>query len=229
VLRADRVDVWRIDADSPSDAFDAPPAWLSADERERADRFLSESARCTFVGVRSALRNILGRYVSRSPYALRFSYDQRGKPSLVGPEPLHFNVSHSGAAAVVAVASKRVGIDLEELRSVPPDVAAEALADEERECVHAAADGVASFFAHWTLKEAYLKGTGYGLSVPLSSVRVTPGELQHIGGFHVANLDVRDGFAAAIAVESGGRRHEPFPSIRLLDWVLSERAAAKAS
>jgi 4'-phosphopantetheinyl transferase len=229
VLRADRVDVWRIDADPRSAAFDARPAWLSADERERAGRFLSESARRTFVGVRSALRDILGRYVSRSPYALRFSYDRRGKPSLVGPEQLHFNVSHSGAAAVVAVASRRVGIDIEELRPVPPDVAAEALADAERECVHAAADGVASFYAHWTLKEAYLKGAGYGLSVPLSSVRVTPGDVQHIDGFHVANVDVRDGFAAAIAVESGGGRHEPFPSIRLLDWASSEPAAAKAS
>ncbi len=229
MLRADRVDVWRIDVDSRSDAFGAPPAWLSADERERADRFLSESARRTFVGVRSALRDILARYVSRSPSALRFSYDRRGKPSLIGHEQPRFNVAHSGAAAVVAVASRRVGIDIEELRSVPPEVAAEALADEERERVHAAADGVASFYAHWTLKEAYLKGAGYGLSVPLSSVRVTPGELQHIGGFQVANLDVGDGFAAAIAVESKGGRREKFPSIRLLDWAPAEAAAVKAS
>jgi len=227
VLRADRVDVWRIAADSRSALFAARPAWLSADERERADRFLSEAARRTFIGVRSALRHILGRYVSRAPSALRFSYERWGKPCLAGTEHLHFNVSHSGVGAVVAVASTPVGIDIEELRSVPPDVVAEALADEERERVRASADGVASFYAHWTLKEAYLKGTGYGLSVPLSSVRVAPGELQHIGGFQVANLDVGHGFAAAIAVES--RRREAFPSIRVLEWALSESDAAKAS
>jgi 4'-phosphopantetheinyl transferase len=227
VLRADRVDVWRIAADSRSLEFAARSAWLSDDERERGDRFLSESARRTFIGVRSALRDILARYARRPPSVLRFSYEPWGKPRLLGFERLHFNVSHSGAAAVVAVASTRVGIDIEELRSVPAGVAAEALADEERNRMDAATDGVASFYAHWTLKEAYVKGAGYGLTIPFSSVRVTPGELQYIGGFGVANFEVRDGFAAAIAVESG--RGEPFPSIRLLDWSASASAAAKAS
>ena len=60
-------------------------------------------------------------------------------------------------------------------------------------------------------------------------MRVTPGERQHIGRFQVANFDVGDGFAAAIAVESGRARPEPFPTIHLLDWASREPAAAKAS
>jgi 4'-phosphopantetheinyl transferase len=223
----DQIDVWRIDLGERAFDLSSRLALLGHDEQARAQRFLADPPRRTFIGVRSALRDILARYVAIPPVMLRFSYGPQGKPALIEQENVHFNVSHSIGAAVVAVASTRVGIDIEAIRSVPPELASAALAPVERERMEASTDPVASFYEHWTLKEAYLKGAGLGLSVPLSSVRVVPGGPQRIGGFHVANVDVRDRFAAAVALEAD--RGAPFPVVRLLDWASPESVAARAS
>ena len=226
-MLTDRIDVWRIDLGERAFDLRSRLALLGDDERARARRFLADSPRRTYIGVRSALRDILSRYVSTPASMLRFSYEPQGKPTLIEHESLHFNVSHTVGAAVVAVASTRVGVDIEAIRPVPPELVSEAMAPAERERMEASRDPVASFYEHWTLKEAYLKGAGCGLSVPLSSVHVVPGELQRIGGFHLANLDLRDRFAAAVAVEAD--RRASFPGVRLLDWASPESIAAKAS
>jgi 4'-phosphopantetheinyl transferase len=165
---------------------------LSADERERALRFVTETLTSRYVIARATLRILLGERLACDPAALRFDYSTNGKPSLRGLE-LSFNVSHSGALAVYAFAEGEVplGIDVEEVRPLSEmhDLARRFFAPEEWRAL-AEVDvplQTAAFFHCWTRKEAYLKALGDGLMAPLDQFAVTlrPGEeaaFVHIGG-----------------------------------------------
>jgi 4'-phosphopantetheinyl transferase len=216
VLRPDRIDVWRIAGCDRANDGEAALAFLSDEELIRAGRFVSDSARRTFTAVRVALRCILADYVGRTPGSLRFEYGAFGKPSLSGDATLQFSVSHSGDVGVVAVSSRRVGIDVEQVRYVTDDVLADSLTPGEQARVGASSDPLASFFAHWTLKEAYLKARGVGLNVPLRSVQVIPGESNQIDLFHLSSFHLSDGCVAAVAVELEPGTSPPGVNVR--DW-----------
>jgi 4'-phosphopantetheinyl transferase len=70
-MRDGEIDVRTVplEGDGPSSAALLP--WLSADERERADRFRHEHVRRRFVRARAAVRSLLTEYVGAAPSALR--------------------------------------------------------------------------------------------------------------------------------------------------------------
>ena len=119
----------------------------------------------------SALREILGRYLGRPADELRFERGRYGKPRLAEPAgELAFNLSHSGALALVAVAADReVGVDVERIRAKRP----------------------AGFYRRWADREARVKCVGTGLTAPVPPDATEPA---------VQRLDVGDGYAASIAV-----------------------------
>lgn len=127
--------------------------------------------------VRGALRTLLGRHLDAPPESLVFEYGRAGKPALVHPAAIPFNVSHSGAIALIALSPEvEVGVDVEAIRPVPE---MEKIA--ERFFCRAEAEDLRrlpkvernrAFFLCWTRKEAYIKATGDGLSMPLDSFRV---------------------------------------------------------
>ncbi len=159
---------------------------LSPDEIERAERFHFQKDRDRFIIARAILRSILGRYLKTDPCRLEFSYGAQGKPALssdFSASHVRFNMSHSRDLALYAVArSREVGVDLEYLRS---DIDVEKIAeqyfsDAEVAALRASAPNrrTEAFFNCWTRKEAYIKGRGEGISLPLNrfSVSLTPGE-----------------------------------------------------
>jgi hypothetical protein len=66
-LPSNRIDVWRVGLDTPKPSDRASCAVLSPDEVSRAGRFRFPCDRVRFVAWRTALRNILGRYLRVSP------------------------------------------------------------------------------------------------------------------------------------------------------------------
>ena len=72
-----------------------------------------------------------------------------GKPYFPSCPSLHFNLSHSRGAAVCALNSLPVGVDVERLRAAPRRLA-QGMADE-------------AFFRLWTAKEATVKREGRGI------------------------------------------------------------------
>ena len=225
---SDLVDVWRIDLRGDVDS-DERLAVLSADERSRADRFVRDSARRAFIMARSAMRAILSQYVAATPLALRLASTRRGKPFLVDYENVNFNLSHSHDLAALAVVTspQRIGVDIEQIGCVPEGVTAEAFSSSEIRRIETAANSTASFFAHWTMKEAYLKAIGDGLHVPLTSVLVAPGAPQRIGELVVSEFDFCDGFAAAIAIDNPST--QSIPSLTIRDWSSASALNAAAS
>lgn len=136
-LETGLLDVWRADLTAVGDELSQT---LSSDERERAERMLSEHNRSLWMRSRGVLRALLGRYLDEDPGTLRFSTGAHGKPALLEATPagsmpgsgrkprptvpLQFNLSHSGDLAVYAFAAgPAVGIDVELERRTVDEVA----------------------------------------------------------------------------------------------------------
>jgi 4'-phosphopantetheinyl transferase len=110
------------------------------------------------------------------PSQLQFCYSPHGKPALADADTtgmLQFNLSHSGEIALYAVACERqIGIDIERLRpfSELEQIAKRFFSNREYEELRALSPSQQhdAFFRYWTLKEAYVKATGQGLSLALN-------------------------------------------------------------
>jgi 4'-phosphopantetheinyl transferase len=195
---------------------------LDEDERARARAFLFPQHRQRFIAARGTLRLILAQYLAQAPADLRFETGRHGKPALApGTLDLRFNVSHSDDLALYAVSEGReVGVDLERIRE---DLSVEDIA--RRSFSRSEVEGLLSlpppartsaFFACWTLKEAYLKARGEGLTAALDGFAVPIGPVGPAGAIAVQDalgepyrwsvraLTIEEPFRAAVAAEGHG-------------------------
>ncbi|MEU8764249.1 4'-phosphopantetheinyl transferase superfamily protein [Streptomyces sp. NPDC048659] len=189
---------------------------LDTAERERAGRFRRAVDREMYVAAHTALRVLAGAYLGRAPEGLEFARldcpgcgGPHGRPVLAGAGAgLHFSLSHSGGLGLLAFAPVPVGVDVEgvpEPRTVGQ--VADALHPAERREL-AALDGAAraaAFARCWTRKEAYLKGTGQGLSgTGFADTLVGTGPRPVAPpGWTLTDVRVPVGFAGACAVREG--------------------------
>ena len=169
---ATRVTVWHCPAD------ESLAAHLTADERARADRYRSETARSQFRCSRGALRAVLGRLLGIDPVDVRISVAADGKPQLAGRE-FEFNLSHTAGLAVVATGQVALGVDVERIRVV--DSAENLVRRYFSDCERAEFAALpaelrpAAFLRGWTQKEAILKGIGCGVrDLDRAQVRLDP-------------------------------------------------------
>lgn len=149
-----------------------PAAWqlLSADEVARARRFYFDRDRDRYVRGRGFLRSLLGQISGQDPARLTFGTGAQGKPFLQNSN-LAFNLSHSRDLAVLGISQAGpLGIDLEFIDRAA-DIAGLArtcLTQGEADVLAALPEvaRLARFFAFWTAKEARMKLTGEGMSLP---------------------------------------------------------------
>ncbi len=167
---------WSVDDDPSLCAR----AWavLDNDERVRAARFVAARHRVRFAVMHAVVRHVLAGYLGACAAELRFAREAGGKPLVreAAAAGLHFNLSHSGERAVLAVARSPVGADVEHQR---PGRNVRGLAGRyfhrsERAAIEAASDArrAAVFFRYWVAKEAVLKAQGTGLALPLAAFEV---------------------------------------------------------
>ncbi len=151
------------------------PLALSTAERLRAQGIKHEKSRQTFMLTKSALRIILGTYLECHPLSIDFQVNAYGKPYLLG-HPVHFNVSHSGDYALIALSESPIGIDLELIREDFDwqEIAPLCCTASEWQWLNqfSTVEARQCFYALWTRKEAYTKARGLGLSLPLTSFTV---------------------------------------------------------
>jgi 4'-phosphopantetheinyl transferase len=217
-LAADEVQLWRVDLAAICSEEARWEKVLSADEKARASRFHFPRDRQHFVAGRALLRIILANYTKIEPGDLSFSYSEKGKPSLSpnhAADSLTFNLSHSGGIALYGFSRHRdLGVDVEQVRR---DYEVDGIARrffsecEQEQLAHLApADRPEAFFRCWTRKEAYIKATGDGLSLPLSqfdvsldpantdalmATRPDPSEVAH---WRLGDVPTGPGYAAAV-------------------------------
>ncbi len=101
---------------------------------------------------------------------LHFSATEKGKPYLTDRTDVHFSISHTDGLVAVAVSDREVGIDAETVKPADPKLCQRFFSTAEQDFVTPETEGwLERFYLVWTRKEAYLKYTGEGLSVPLAS------------------------------------------------------------
>ena len=175
------VEVWVVPLDRGDEEVRRLHGMLSPDERERAGESLSARRKRRYVARQAAVRSILADRIGSTPGELRFVRSTRGKPALDGETAgPRFSVSDSADLALVALADREVGIDVEEIRDRPA-------------ARRAAGLGIDRFFERWTRLEATGKAVGAGLLVSRAPGAIT-----------CRSLDVGPGFAAAVAVAAAG-------------------------
>jgi len=205
----DTVDVWWIDLVAERASASAAVCLLSESERDHARRLRVTDAWITFVLTRATLRTLLSAYVGRPAGTIQLAFEPNGKPFLAGTD-VHFNVSHSGNIAVVALSRRGpIGVDVEryDRRVDVLGVADRFFAAMEVRKLHdlPAHQLERGFYACWTRKEAYIKALGTGLSHDLASFSVTlaPDEPVTFCGaeretWELAALTVDAGYSAAL-------------------------------
>jgi 4'-phosphopantetheinyl transferase len=217
------IDVWLIPLPDDTQLPCGLPHHLSREESDRAARFIFPRDRVRFTVAHTALRDILARYTGGDAAAITLSTAEKGKPYLADHPDIHFNLSHSGAWAMVAVARQgEVGVDIECIREnrSTDDIADRFFAPAEvRELMMTPPDRrTQAFFACWSRKEAYIKARGEGLRIPLDSFEVSLGEeallrkAEDRERWSICALQAPPGYAAALVAEGSGWR------VRQLDW-----------
>jgi 4'-phosphopantetheinyl transferase len=170
------------------DRLDEPAVtgWLSTldeIERARAARFVFPRHRVQFITAHALVRTALGRLCGVPPAAWRFVADAHGKPSAWledGPAPVSFNLSHTEGMVGLAIrlgAGWAIGFDLEPVaRTVDLAVADRFFAAREVAWLGGLAESARAegFVRLWTLKEAFIKATGKGLTQNLAAFSFDP-------------------------------------------------------
>lgn len=156
---------------------------LSESERARAARFHHLSDRWEFVLGRVMARHLLSNRCGTAPADFRFIENDHGRPEIAYPSldrPLRFNLSHSGGlVACVIGEGGQIGVDVERLDRPPvdPRVIRRYCSDDEQTALASMPDTLRHerFLELWTLKEAYVKARGTGLTLPLRKVSFAVG------------------------------------------------------
>jgi 4'-phosphopantetheinyl transferase len=176
LLPLDEVHVFAVPLSEAIRSDDELRSIISADERQRADRFEFDRPRRQFIMTRAALRMLLGQMLNVPPVEVELIVYSQAKPRLGSPHEqsnLRFNVAHSCDLGLIAIAvACDVGIDVEAVREVthlepiarrhfhPAESAAiDALPPEQR---------TKAFLNCWTGKEAAVKSVGMGVAESLS-------------------------------------------------------------
>ncbi|WP_424890301.1 4'-phosphopantetheinyl transferase family protein [Streptomyces sp. XH2] len=191
-------------------------------ERDRAAAFVRDLHRDRYVASHVGLRLLLGAYLATDPAAVELVREPcpgcggpHGRPAAAGA-PLHFNLSHAGDLALFAFADTPIGADVEQLQ--PADVVEEVgrvlhPAETAELAALPATRRPEAFGRCWTRKEAYLKGTGTGLSENPSVTYVGTGPAPASPeGWTLTDVAAVPGYAAAVAVANArvpGVPHTP--------------------
>ncbi len=171
------VEIWSIDLDAAAPellALEAEAGLMAAQDRAAVANLIDPAAAvrrlAASIGLRVLLSGLEGREIATRP----FVRGANGKPGLPGAGH-HFNITHSGPAALIALSSHPVGIDLERLRPVRME-------SRRRRLIEAAALAVADgapitgrsdeqrFLQAWTRLEALAKADGCGIGRLLTEI-----------------------------------------------------------
>ena len=101
---------------------------------------------------------------------LRFSENAMGKPYLMDCDAVHFNLSHCKGLAVCLLSTFECGVDVEPKRTLRENVVRRVCSRAEKTALSAEEDKDLLFTQLWTLKEAYVKAVGIGISYPMREV-----------------------------------------------------------
>lgn len=141
-------------------------------ENERAQKFVRGKE--SYIASRWLLRKVLARYTGVPSAMVELLRTEKGKPYLPQSD-IHFSLSHSGDWALLAVGKvELIGVDVEAVRATRDlsSIAESYYHPQEFTQLQMLAGAAQNdyFYRLWTLKEAFFKATGTGISAGLEKI-----------------------------------------------------------
>lgn len=152
---------------------------ISPEERLKQKNFFFEKHRHQYLMTRGLVRYVLSQYENTvAPSDWSFTQNQYGRPYVANrglSQTLFFNLSHTENCIALLVSHEAIaGVDVEWVRRKSETLEIAERYFSLREVgdmisLPDKANRVDRFYDLWTLKEAYIKARGMGLSIPLDS------------------------------------------------------------
>jgi 4'-phosphopantetheinyl transferase len=225
-------------------------ALLTPAEAERWARLHFQRHRDQFLVTRALVRGVLSLYAHDiGPADWRFDVNRYGRP-MIAPgmaKSLEFNLSHTEGRVVLAVATApQLGVDIEWCArpGSPLETADSFFSPEEVAMLRALppARHLRRFYDIWTLKEAYIKARGMGLSLPLAEFSIrfadeaglgiafAPGTDQNPADWHLWQVGAGPDYALSLALSAtGGWRPRLFLGAPLSEFTEVECRVLRSS
>ena len=174
------IHVWTTELDLAPGAIRHFERLLPPGEMQRIAKFKTPELRSRHTVVKGTLLSLIAQYTGDDAENIELGTTELGKPYLLhddGDRNLQFNVADSNDLAIYAITKGGpIGVDLEEVIPLPDwqimaDVCMNAFEGEWIFSLPRDRQEMA-FLRLWTIKEAYLKAIGTGLSVAPSTIEV---------------------------------------------------------
>jgi len=164
---------------------------VSEQRREQALRFKHLHGQFCCLKSYLMLMELIGAvYPELDGKTPEFTYTEDGKPSIFGRPDIHFSISHTKNAILVALANHPIGADVEQIRHPSEGLIEKTMNEEEARQIAQADNPDAVFTALWTQKEAVLKLRGTGIVDDLHEV---------LDGQEKVVCEIRKGYAFSFA------------------------------
>ena len=157
-----KIVIERIDKYINEEKYDEALECIRVLEPKRYERILNNKSdvnRLRLVSAGMLIKDVCDKSGIADPVIM---YDEHGKPYIEGHPDVFFNLSHSGSFVAMAYGDKPVGIDIQETRNVTEAFGRRIL--NEKECDLYDLTDTKAICRLWTVKEAYSKLIGLGLS-----------------------------------------------------------------
>lgn len=146
--------------------FEAATAQLPAKRLEKIKKLKNSTDKYLCAGAWLALEEALKCFSAHS-CDKEIALTKKGKPYFKNIKNIYFSLSHSGSIALCAVSDKEVGADVQLITDFCEKICKKYFSKDEEKYIFASSaqkDKTERFFRIWSLKEAYVKMTGEGLS-----------------------------------------------------------------
>lgn len=169
-------------------SFPEPSCWLTAEELRLFERIRARQRRHDWLAGRWAAKELVRQYLLETAnLALDLAQIEilntpSGAPLLQGPlcSDIHISIAHSAGYGLAGLGLRApIGVDLQHIRAVRPDLHERVLSAHERE--HLAQYGREGVLIFWALKEATIKALRIRPAPALREIMVTltePGQAE---------------------------------------------------
>ena len=170
------IHIWHTSLSLWKNKVEELKAVLSDEESLRMEQLVFQNRAEDYIVSRGVLRIILAQYLGLTPEDVHLKTHPNGKPYLPGSK-LQFNLSHSDGLFLYGLAlGTPLGVDLQCVYPIANinTIIKNYFSPEEQNLLNSVNENLLQdlFFAIWTAKEAYLKGTGEGFQHPPNSFTI---------------------------------------------------------
>jgi 4'-phosphopantetheinyl transferase len=161
------VNIWRAYLPSFFSYSNELISYLDAEELEKSRRYHFDKDSKRYTISRAFLKLLLAPVIDVEARDISIIAGPNKKPVIRdAPNPVSFNISHSGDWLLMAMSSHDIGVDIEKIdRELHyQDIMDQSFSEKEKEFVLRSSDPQQNFFRLWTRKEAISKASSKGIT-----------------------------------------------------------------